>query len=102
MRWKLYRNWKESKVKLLLRNWVEPACLDIRYLSRRGSTCRKNATQMIDIYETYIIDSDYAISKVKLFFNGYFNMYDNTVKVASGFRIKSQSALLERTNFIEE
>ena len=57
---------------------------------------------MIDIYETYIIDSDYAISKVKLFFNGYFNMYDNTVKVASGFRIKSQSALLERTNFIEE
>lgn len=61
------------------------------YLQRIGSTRNQNG-QMIDIYETYVIDSDYKLYKVKFFFNGYFSGgLTEAIRIAKGFRLKANS-----------
>lgn len=72
------------------------------HLSRKGSTIGNNSERLVDIYETYIIDSNYNASRIRFYFNGYFNIFNINVKVASGFKIKSHSALLNQMNFITE
>ena len=70
-------------------------------LERIGSTCGTNPANMIDIYETYIIDKNYNLKKLCLYFNGYFKFGCNKIKMASGFKIKSHSRLLNSAEFIE-
>lgn len=72
------------------------------HLSRKGSTCGNNPEQPVDIYETFIIDSNFRASKIRFYINVYFNAFGNNVKIASGFKIKSHSALINQMNFIEE
>jgi len=61
------------------------------YLQRIGSTRNQNG-QMIDIYETYVIDSDFKLYKVKFFFNGYFSGgLTEAIRIAKGFRLKANS-----------
>ena len=72
------------------------------YLQRLGSTFSVTYAHPIDIYETYVIDAEYNVKKLRLYFNGYFNPYDSEIKVATGFKIKSHSLLLNTAKFIEE
>lgn len=62
------------------------------HLERRGSTMSENIANVIDIYETYVVDNDYNVKKMYLYFNGYFNR-DNRIKVrlANGFRFKKKN-----------
>mgnify|MGYP006987512873 CR=1 FL=1 len=61
------------------------------HLTRLGSTCNSK-NQMIDIYETYLIDKNYNLYKIKLFFNGYFTGgLTETIKIAKGFKLKDNS-----------
>ncbi|MBO5224419.1 MAG: hypothetical protein J6C23_07905 [Clostridia bacterium] len=62
------------------------------YLERRGSTMSENVANILDIYETYVVDKEYNIKKMHLYFNGYFNR-DNRIKVrlANGFRFKKKN-----------
>lgn len=73
------------------------------HLQRLGSSFDANTETMIDIYETIIIDSQFQVKKVRLFFNGYFSMMENnSIKIASGFKLKSYSELHNIFNIIEE
>ncbi|OQC11883.1 MAG: hypothetical protein BWX72_02123 [Firmicutes bacterium ADurb.Bin080] len=68
------------------------------YLVRKGST--SCTTGMVDIYETYIIDSQYNLMKAEMYFNGYFDSsVGGSVKIAKGFRIKPNSLMLNDYNF---
>lgn len=61
------------------------------HLKRLGST-RNQCNQMIDIYETYVIDRDFNLYKVKLFFNGYFRGgLTEAIRIAKGFKLKDNS-----------
>ncbi|HPM40399.1 MAG TPA: hypothetical protein PK371_05845, partial [Bacteroidales bacterium] len=58
------------------------------HLIRKGSTSNSKK-QMIDIYETYIIDKEFNLYKVNLFVNGYFtNGLSEAIKIANGFKLK--------------
>ena len=55
---------------------------------RRGHLVRLGSISKIDIYETYIIDKEYNIKKIRIFFNGYMSMkIPQTIRVAEGFHI---------------
>lgn len=61
------------------------------HLERLGST-RNSKGQMIDIYETYVINRDFNLYKVELFFNGYFSGgLTETIRIAKGFKLKDNS-----------
>lgn len=61
------------------------------HLQRLGSI-RNQRHQMIDIYETYVIDRDFNLYKVKLFFNGYFTGgLTEAIRTAKGFKLKENS-----------
>ncbi|MCD7728869.1 MAG: hypothetical protein LUI60_03035, partial [Clostridia bacterium] len=71
------------------------------YLDRLGSTHGKKQPYPIDVYETYVIDKEYDVKKLRLYFYGYVNPYEkNIIKVADGFKIKSHSVLLNQFNFV--
>lgn len=54
---------------------------------RLGSTDSPATNNMIDIYETYVIERNYKIKKVKLYVNGYYpRSLSYTVKCPDGFR----------------
>ncbi len=58
------------------------------HLIRKESTSNSKK-QMIDIYETYIIDKEFNLYKVNLFVNGYFtNGLSEAIKIANGFKLK--------------
>lgn len=68
------------------------------YLVRKGST--SSTTGMVDIYETYIIDSQYNLMTAEIYFNGYFDSgVGGSVKIAKGFRIKPNSLMINHYNF---
>lgn len=51
-----------------------------------GSIITENGKDnIIDLYETYLIDSDYNLKKIKLYFNGYFESGKKTIRLADGF-----------------
>ena len=62
-----------------------------------GSVKMENGNDnIIDLYETYIIDSEYNLKKVKFYFNGYFEYfqscaqhYERAIRLADGFHLKS-------------
>ncbi len=60
------------------------------HLERRGSTKSESTTNLVDIYETYIIDKDMRVLKLRLYFNGYFDGQNMTVRIPSEFRIKAE------------
>ena len=72
-------------------------------LVRRGSTY--GSTNFIDIYETFLIDKDYNLKKVRFFFNGYRNWRNpdgkQEIRVADGFHIKPHSQLKSVYSFTE-
>lgn len=73
------------------------------YLKRLKSVYSPSSGVSIDVYETYIIDKDYNIKKIHLYFNGYFSFGSrNSIKLAKGFRLKSHSLLLSNTEIVEE
>ena len=43
------------------------------YLKRKGSMPSKTTRNMVDIYDTFILDSTYSLKKLRLYFNGYFS-----------------------------
>lgn len=61
------------------------------HLVRLGST-QNTRKQMIDIYETYLIDKNFKLYTIKFFLNGYFaNEQLQLIKMASGFKLKEDS-----------
>lgn len=58
------------------------------HLVRKGSISNSKS-QMLDMYETYIIDKEFNLYKVILYVNGYFtNGLSETIKIAKGFKLK--------------
>ena len=73
------------------------------HLQRLGSSFDEKTQTMIDIYETILIDSNFQVKKVRLFFNGYFSFPGkNSIKIASGFKLKSYSLFRNVFNIIEK
>ncbi len=72
------------------------------YLERIGSTHSEKLSLPIDIYETLLIDKNYNISKIRFYFNGYFDFGKGRIKSANGFKIKSYSSLYQFNEIIEE
>lgn len=73
------------------------------HLKRLKSTYSPSFGVSIDVYETYIIDKNYNIKKIHLYFNGYFSFGSlNSIKLAKGFRLKSHSLLLSNVEIVEE
>ena len=55
-----------------------------------GSVKMENGNDnIIDLYETYVIDSDYNLKKVKIYFNGYFERSKKSIRLADGFHLKT-------------
>ena len=55
-------------------------------LRRLGSTSSKKVSNILDMYQTYIIDRDYNIKRATIYFNGYFNRRrEREVRLAKGF-----------------
>jgi hypothetical protein len=54
------------------------------FLERRGSTRCDKLPHPVDIYETYLIDEEDNVKKIKLYFNNYFD-YEAPLKCADGF-----------------
>lgn len=72
-------------------------------LKRLKSVYSPSYSVYIDVYETYIIDKNYNIKKIHLYFNGYFNFDSrNSIKLAKGFRLKSHSLLFNSVKIVEE
>lgn len=69
------------------------------HLERRGSIPSKTTRNIIDIYDTFIIDSNYNLKKLRLYFNGYFSSGKALIKLPTGFHIKSHSGLLNHLDF---
>ncbi|MDR2202229.1 MAG: hypothetical protein LBP26_05655 [Clostridiales bacterium] len=65
------------------------------YLRRLGST--KGATdEMIDIYETLLIDKNYNLKKIEFYWNGYFQSeIGGRIRLPSGFIIRSNSKFVD-------
>ncbi len=64
------------------------------YLRRRGSTKSDKIPEMLDIYETYIIDKDFNIKRIYFYFNGYVAGGTPYVRLANGFKmINNQTSM---------
>ncbi len=64
------------------------------HLRRRGSTKSDKIPEMIDIYETYIIDKDFNIKRICFYFNGYVMGSKPYIRIANGFKmINNQTAM---------
>lgn len=73
------------------------------HLQRLGASFDEKTQTMIDIYETILIDSNFQVKKVRFFFNGYFRFPGkNSIKIASGFKLKSYSLFRNVFNIIEK
>ncbi len=57
-------------------------------LKRLGSTNSKHFRHCIDIYEVLMIDRNFKLKKLRLYFNGYFSRENrNTIRLPNGFRM---------------
>ena len=64
------------------------------HLVRLGSTSSDKIPEMLDIYETYVIDSEFNIKKIRFIFNGYFKpSFMKKIRLAKGFKLKNDSRL---------
>ncbi len=56
-------------------------------LNRIGSTSSEKVSNILDMYQTYIIDKDYNIKRTTIYFNGYFNRNsEREMRLANGFK----------------
>ncbi len=63
-------------------------------LGNCGSILTDNGNDnVIDLYETYVIDSDYNLKRVKFYFNGYFDNGRKAIRLADGFHLISPNSL---------
>lgn len=60
---------------------------------RIGSCTSTSTKNMIDKYETYVIDGEYNIKKVYFYLNNYYDPAHLQIKAASGFRFRAQSSI---------
>jgi hypothetical protein len=64
------------------------------HLVRLGSTASDKIPEMLDIYETYVIDSEFNIKKIRFIFNGYFRpSFMKKIRLAKGFKLKKDNRL---------
>ncbi|MDR3293913.1 MAG: hypothetical protein LBT20_07425 [Clostridiales bacterium] len=72
------------------------------HLTRLGSTHGESIPECVDIYETWLIDKEFNLKRIQFFWNGYFeNGITGKVLLPIGFRIKKQSKLLGRFEFVK-
>jgi len=66
------------------------------YLQRLGSTSSESQSDMIDIYETMIIDKNFNLKKIEFYWDGYFSSgMGGKIKIPDGFIIKPNSKLVD-------
>ncbi len=73
------------------------------FLERAAAILTKketNARNMIDMYRTYIIDKDFNVKKINLYFNGYFKPGLTEVRCANGFRFNRFCELFRKPNHV--
>jgi hypothetical protein len=57
------------------------------HLVRRGSTKSNKIPEILDMYQTYVIDKDYNIKRVTIYYNGYFtSSVERRIRLAKGFK----------------
>jgi hypothetical protein len=71
------------------------------FIARRGSTFTLTSDQIIDIYETYIVDKEYKVKKIKFYVNGYFGNGKPQIRLPNGFRFLKSSLIKYNCEVIE-